>query len=174
MTITHTKMEILHLHHIVIKFSFLHCFCGLAFQFLIIACAYLIPKEPIELWGNILDLNLVGVWLCQFASRWGFNDFGFDHVASTPIRTIETIGNPKFVKHRWYESQSSDLLIFFDIFLIYIPKEIKFNYHYVYDIWCYLQNYCIIIKPRMGLVFILGDVTIQWSPYCYWSNSTRM
>jgi len=50
------------------------------------------------------------------------------------IYKIETIGNPKFVKHRSYESQSSDPFIFFDIFLIYIPKEIKFNYHYVEDI----------------------------------------
>ncbi len=93
-----------------------------------------ILKKPIEGRGNIFDLKPIEVYICQFTSKWGFNGLRFDPTISIPIKTIETIENPKSLKHKSYENQSLDLFIFFDIFLNYIHEEITFNWHYAKDI----------------------------------------
>jgi len=101
--------RIMDLHHIVIRFSLLALFLWPYFSTLDHSMC-LSHSEKTH------DLNPIGVQLCQYVFGSGFNGLRFDHATNNPIKIVETIKNPKSLKHKSCENQSPDLFIFFEIF----------------------------------------------------------
>jgi hypothetical protein len=79
-------------------------YVALLFQFEISHFVYLISKESIEPWENFHDLKWIKVRLCWSIFGSWLSGLGFDVIAITPIRIIDTIENLKPIKHRSYEN----------------------------------------------------------------------